>query len=115
MFREDERLVRIAEGLGEHHHHHRYLEARAVDTELRLCICAGVEIREEDAVESLVHDACHAEYQQRQRVAQHLFEYRCAELSAFRHCERQEAERLDRRRQDVTEEDIEHIVLAQDY
>ena len=113
MLGEYEGFVRIAESLGEHHHHHRYFEASTVDTKLRLCIIPGVEIREEDAVERLIHNTCYTEHQKRERITEHLAQNRNVKSSSARKRERQQTKRLDGGSQDITEEDIEHIILTQ--
>ena len=65
MLGEHKGFVRVPEGLGEHHHDHRYLETSPVDAELRLRVVARIEIREQNPVERLVHDADNAENQER--------------------------------------------------
>ena len=89
MLAEHKRFVGIAERLGEYHHNHSHLEARTVDAELRLRICAGIEVGEKNAVERLVHYSRYAQYQQRQGVSEHLPEHTAVEPTALGQRERQ--------------------------
>ena len=89
MLAEHERLVGIAERLGEYHHYHSYLEARTVDAELCLCVSTRIEIGEEYAVERLVHYSRYAQYKQRQGVSEHLPEHTAVEPTALGQRKRQ--------------------------
>ena len=51
---EYERLVSIAESLGNHRHNHRNLAGCSIDSELRMCIALLIDVREENLVGSLV-------------------------------------------------------------
>ncbi len=70
---EYERFVGEAERLDEHHHHDGYLVVGAVDAELRHSVgMVGQQHREQNLVDSLIHDSCHAQHEQRRRIAEHL-------------------------------------------
>ena len=70
---EDNRLVGIAESLGEQRHYHRDLHAGSVDSELHLAFGARHEVREENFVRDLVQNTHEAQKQQRPGVLQQAF------------------------------------------
>lgn len=112
---EDKRFVGITERLREHHHDHGDLEARAVDTELRLRVGGSIEEGEEDTVEGLIHDAEHTQHQQRQGIAEHApqqgeGEMRTVPLTPRLDDSRQQAEGLDGSGKDIRHEDIAHPI-----
>lgn len=112
---EDKRFVGITERLREHHHDHGDLEARTVDTELRLRVGGGIEEGEEYLVQSLVHDAEHAQHQQRQGIAKHApqqgeREMRAVPLTPRLDDSRQQAESLDGSGKDIRHKDIAHPI-----
>ena len=71
---EHERLIRIAESLGDHGHYHGNLHASTVDAQFGLGrFRVAVHQREDDFVGRLVQDACNTENQDGPTVAQHTF------------------------------------------
>ena len=109
---EDERLVGVAERLGEHHHHHRHLEARSVYSELSHAFLAFAQVREEYLVHSLVHDAGDAEHEQRQRVFEHGLEQREVGLELGFHNRRKEHDKRCGCGYEVGDDYVAHAVVG---
>lgn len=68
---EDQRLVSVAEGLGQNGHKHSYLHAGPVYAQLDTSFLAGKKIRKENLVGDLIEYAHEAEYEQRPSVGEH--------------------------------------------
>ena len=104
---EDEWLVGEAEGLDEHHHDDGDFEVGAIDAELAHGFgLVGEEQGEEDGVEGLVHDACEAEHEQRGGVGYHLAPESGVESVGEAAELGDEQEHVDRRADEVGEEDV---------
>lgn len=77
-------------------------------------IASRVEERKENFIDRLVHDAHHAQNEQRQRIAQHLSQHRPRKIILFVHNGRQQTERLNGGGEDIRHKHIAHAVVGLD-